>query len=391
MGKDSFNVGAAYKLLRRLVIICCCVLMFSDVAGVNYKVTKYAYIGQAAKLLSNINSHYEDISMYKETKTFIASWNGNTNTAAYMDPHYSGKIYMDKERNIWILGVEREDAGIYYLKFGTQVEKHEIILIVMGSRDFIFGLLITIMILVIMILVILIIIMVLMYEDWIRKCWKAGKNWIQEKLCSEYTKVVVTNEGSELTEHQVQNWLEGHPEFFENNESLVRSFLKLHPDCIEKYDENEYCHQLKIPSLGELGVTNINTETEVEVNQRQHVSSEMKGEHKNYLHDTTPTIEELGITLKGTEREGNLKQWILLQQVITCETCSNSSSDAMESFSDTDDSDVLSANKVDTKAAPKGDKAQTVSLDKSGKRMKKDPNSDEDTLVPLLRKAFNPK
>ncbi|KAL3885635.1 hypothetical protein ACJMK2_025685 [Sinanodonta woodiana] len=151
--------------MRWLVIICCCVLMFSDVAGVNYKVEKCVPIGQASKLISipNIDSDYKDPTLYDKNGTIIISWNGNTNTVEYMSSHYnSGKIYMDKKKNIWILGVEKEDAGKYDVKFGADTERHEVVIIltVQGTCGSTFGLLIAIMIFVIIIFVILIIIIV---------------------------------------------------------------------------------------------------------------------------------------------------------------------------------------------------------------------------------------
>ncbi|KAL3885642.1 hypothetical protein ACJMK2_025692 [Sinanodonta woodiana] len=130
MMKDSLT-RAIYKLLEIclwFIKICCCVLMFFDVAGVSNVgvplVEKIAYIGQAAELVSNIDSHYEDPTLYYENGTYITSWKGNT--AKPSDCYYVGKFHMDDKRNIWILRVESEDAGTYSVKFGAKHKRYEV-------------------------------------------------------------------------------------------------------------------------------------------------------------------------------------------------------------------------------------------------------------------------
>ncbi|KAL3885629.1 hypothetical protein ACJMK2_025679, partial [Sinanodonta woodiana] len=125
MMKVCLNIGAIYKLPRvclQFIKICWWVLMFSDVAGESIVrvplVQKCVYIGQDAKLYK-IDKDFANPSFYGENGIFIASWKGTTSILDKMNSSYSRKFKMDKERNIWIFDVKREDAGNYSVIFGA--------------------------------------------------------------------------------------------------------------------------------------------------------------------------------------------------------------------------------------------------------------------------------
>ncbi|KAL3885686.1 hypothetical protein ACJMK2_025733 [Sinanodonta woodiana] len=433
--------------------------MLSDVAGESIVrvplVQKCVYIGQDAKLYK-IDKDFANPSFYGENGIFIASWKGTTSILDKMNSSYSRKFKMDKERNIWIFDVKREDAGNYSVIFGAvhgrlvveiilnvtdkSTEDHECpdfptegnshgTTTAVSKKDFtagtshgttttgnkkdytegscnslIIGLLITILFIVMMFSIFLI------YIAFILKRLIDVKHWIQETFYSEPMRpkqsfqshqcTCVPTERTELTKHQVRKWLEGHPDFFENNESLteflIKGWLKLHPDFIKKNDDHEDCHQTKTPTVEELGVQVKVPWNEVKAYQTQMESSERKviasetcssqnlePGHENHL-QVTP------VPVQGTGREDIKKQWMSSQdKVVTYETCSSSNSDAEESFRNNGYISRQHIQKDDKKAAPEGNKAQTDSLDKSVKWMK-DPNSD-DVSDPLLDKTFNPK
>ncbi|KAK3583501.1 hypothetical protein CHS0354_025634, partial [Potamilus streckersoni] len=121
----------ATLIVNRLIVIWCVVLLCVNGVGVSSVTKRCVHIGEAIKLFSDTCKY--GVSMYAINELLIASWSFKDNgiKIEHMIENYSKRIYMDGNRNVWFLDVERTDAGKYVFKCGLQIEQLDLELTVL--------------------------------------------------------------------------------------------------------------------------------------------------------------------------------------------------------------------------------------------------------------------